>query len=108
MITGPNQIRHPIGVNYETLEGGITRPLEILRENDMRSLVNNAEMFVPDEDVTTEDEHGITVQVAVKGVPMPLTEAKRLGLVDVEIKQTKPAANKAKKPAENKSKGGDD
>lgn len=69
------------------------------------ALANNAEMFTPEKDVTETLEDGRTIQVAVKGVPMPVTEAKKLGLVKDETpKESESAGAKAKAPAENKAK----
>ena len=70
----------------------------------MKSLSNNAESFTP---IATKIEtlaDGRTIQVAVKGVPIPIAEAKRLGLIiEPEAEKAKaPAANKVKTPTENK------
>jgi hypothetical protein len=115
------------GIDYQKIGGGITAPLELSREERMKSLRTNAEVFIPEKDVTEVDERtGVHIQVAVKGVPMPMKEAEALGLVKKnepkkaaekpeekeekaekpEEKSTEPAENKSKKPAENKSKDG--
>lgn len=67
-------------------------------------LANNAEMFTPEKDVIKTLEDGRTIQVAVKGVPMPVSQAKELDLIkDSGKKTTAPEENKSAAPAENKS-----
>jgi hypothetical protein len=70
------------------------------------TLNNNAEMFVPEKDVTETTDDGRTIQIAVKDVPIPMAEAKKLGLVKDDAKEEKaaktPAENKSKTPKENK------
>ena len=83
-------------------------------------LSNNAEQFVPTEDVTETTDDGRTIQLAVKGVPMPVADAMALGLVKgakpsepsvagahnaaIAAKRgAAPAENKAGKPSEKKS-----
>lgn len=82
----------------------------------MKSLTNNAESFTPTADKIETLPDGRTIQVAVKGVPMPIAEAQRLGLItepepEVAIaasdsaetpKAKQPTFSKLRTPAENK------
>lgn len=52
----------------------------------------NVPMYTPTEDVDAQTEDGRTIQVAVKGVPMPLHQAQALGIVKP------PKADKAPEP----------
>ena len=70
----------------------------------MHTLSNNAESYTPTEDVTETLEDGRQIQVAVKGVPMPVAEAEKLGLIKGETKSETPTANKSAAPTENKAK----
>jgi hypothetical protein len=74
-------------------------------------LSNNAEQFVPAEDVTETTDDGRTIQLAVKGVPMPMADAMALGLVKggkapepsaAEAHNAAIAAKRGAVPAENK------
>ena len=65
----------------------------------MKPLSNNAESFTPEKDVTETTDDGRTIQVAVKGVPMPIAEAEKLGLV----KGASADENKSAAPTENKA-----
>ena len=69
--------------------------------------MENTEMFVPEKDYFETTSDGRQIQIAVKGVPLPLTEARKLGLVtetatEEAEKSVKPEANKAKLPKQNK------
>jgi hypothetical protein len=68
----------------------------------MNSTQSNAEAFVPEKDVTETLEDGRTIQVAAKGVPIPMVEAEKLGLVKGSAK-TAESTKKAAEPTENKS-----
>jgi hypothetical protein len=67
-------------------------------------------VYVPEEDVTETLPDGRTVQVAVKGAEMPMTEAVRLGLVKTapapgpsETKEAAPSETKEEAPAKAKA-----
>lgn len=59
--------------------------------------------YTPEEDVTREQADGTQVQVAVKGVPVPMATARALGLVkdqqQVGPSETKAEADDAPKAA---------
>ncbi|HKS27082.1 MAG TPA: hypothetical protein VJS44_04655 [Pyrinomonadaceae bacterium] len=57
-------------------------------------------MYTPTEDKEIEDSNGITRQVAVKGVPMPLSDAVRYGLVSPD--EARKLAGGQFRPAETK------
>ena len=58
-------------------------------------LANNADAFVPKEDVIKKLDDGREIQVAAKGVPVPRAEALRLGLVKPETDAEKAAVEDA-------------
>lgn len=53
-------------------------------------------MYIPENDVT-EERNGVQFLVAPKGIPMPMEQAKALGLVK-EPKPTKPKETKKDEP----------
>lgn len=59
-------------------------------------------MYRVEEDVTETLPDGRTIQVAAKGTDLPLTEARRLGLVK-DDQETGPSETKTAEPQETKA-----
>lgn len=92
------------GIDANKLAGGAFEPPPAFSENKiMRNTdIQNSVQFVPEKDYFETTEDGRTIQIAVKGVPLPVGEAQKLGLMkNAEAEETKsetPTANKAKTP----------
>lgn len=92
--------------DYSLQSGPVEEEGEGNKTMDLNSLQQSpgplSGQYVPTEDVVATLDDGRTIQLAVKGVPIPITEAFQRGLVDADGKPIKQAQAKAVGPSETK------